>query len=213
MGRPCTTCHHADRVEIDRDLASATPFRNILERAPDLSLGALSRHREHMAVELARAVAVERAVQAGSVLEQLADLAATAQRLLLRAEEAGRDSVALSAIREVRATLLSLGAVAAAIEQRRARLSEDEAETEALGIALRDVLPAHPSAAADLSRALAEAGQLDLSQAIRLLVAHPAAQPEPGTARGNSLRHVQSTSPGHEPPVGGRTTAQDASDR
>ena len=181
MGRPCTACRHPDRVEIDRDLASGTPFRNLSERFPELSLDGLHRHREHLAPELAHAVALDRATQAGTVLDQLADLVTTAQRLLARAEQAGRDSVALAAIREVRATLLSLGAVAAAVDQRRARLSDDEAE--ALAVALRDVLPGHPGAAADLAGALAASGQPDLSEAIRLLVDRDwAAQQGPGTA-------------------------------
>ena len=169
MGRPCTACRHPDRVEIDRDLASGTPFRNLSERFPDLSLGGLHRHREHLAPELAHAVALERATQAGSVLEQLADLVTTAQRLLARAEQAGRDSVALAAIREVRVTLLSLGAVAAAVEQRRARLSDDESEVEALVLALRDMLPAHPAAANDLADRL-DATAPESASAVRSLI-------------------------------------------
>ena len=174
MGRPCTACRHPDRVEIDRDLASGVSYRNVLEHAPDLSLGGLSRHHAHLARELAVAARAGRMRSAEDVLARLAELEARAERLLDRAERGGRVRDATTALREARSCLATFAGIAVAVEERRQKLTPDEAEAASLAEALRLVLPDHPTCAADLARALAQDGQAELASAVESLVSRPA---------------------------------------
>ncbi|MGZ4666104.1 MAG: hypothetical protein ACXV5Q_14020 [Frankiaceae bacterium] len=122
-----------------------------------------------MGAELAQAASAERLARSDAVLAQLLGLVEVTHRLLARAEADGRTGHALIAIRELRHTLIALGAVAQAVEARRLPLSGDDGETRALAEVLRRVLPRHPACAAELAAAL-DADQPALAGALRSLI-------------------------------------------
>lgn len=48
MARKCTICYHKDRELINLMIASGTSNRSVLVQFPDLSLGAIQRHKAHI---------------------------------------------------------------------------------------------------------------------------------------------------------------------
>jgi uncharacterized membrane protein YccC len=116
MGRPCSICTHDQRGEIDRALASGTPFRIVAGRF-GTSKSAAGRHRkDHLAPHLARALEeghVTRAAelvreqeakkardigQALDVVRQLQAINGACLEILQKSRASGKDTISLGAV-------------------------------------------------------------------------------------------------------------------
>ena len=105
MTRRCTICNHSNRNRIDRSLVKGTPLRTIADRW-SVSKTALIRHREkHLPASLVASKKAKEVTDADRLIANICNLRKRAHRILNRAEEAGDDRTALSAIRESRNTL------------------------------------------------------------------------------------------------------------
>ncbi len=100
MPRTCTVCLHPKRAEVDAALLAGTPYRVAASRY-ESSVGALQRHREHIAPALAIAKQAERVAAADSILDKVAGLEADARRIGAAAEADGDGRTALAAVREL----------------------------------------------------------------------------------------------------------------
>lgn len=100
MARKCSVCEHQDVTEINSELASNEPLRNIAERW-SVSKTELMRHRnQHLPVSAIVAQEAEEVTPGTDLLDEIRDLQVRIQAILERAEDAEELSVALQAIRE-----------------------------------------------------------------------------------------------------------------
>jgi hypothetical protein len=116
MGRPCTTCSHPERYEIDRALVEFVPYRKLSARY-GISAASLSRHRKgHLPAHLARSLEAQEARrfaklgahqaaraednsrQALDVVQQLKIINSACLEVLKNAREAKRDGTLLQAV-------------------------------------------------------------------------------------------------------------------
>ncbi len=115
MARPCTVCAHAQRAEIDADLAAGTGSSEVA-RSYELSRHSIDRHRSPTAGHVPQAVLVEAwqtarqqaAIGHADLAQRLIDLAADATVVRLRAAATGRDNTVLRAIETERGLLADL---------------------------------------------------------------------------------------------------------
>ena len=121
MARPCATCQHIKRPEIDRRLAGGEPAKK-LAREYGINPSSLQRHRVNCA-GLPAADAVLKEAAKGSVAlatmptaEEFrgayAALRARIEAIVDQAEGSGSLAVAITGLREVRATLNSQARIA-----------------------------------------------------------------------------------------------------
>jgi hypothetical protein len=110
MAMKCSICCHMGQAEMDRQLLAGTPLRQIAQQH-GASATALHRHKKHIFKGLV--VAREAAViaKADTLLDQVRNLLAQAERLTERAEQAGSLDTALRGIAQVRGVLELLGEV------------------------------------------------------------------------------------------------------
>src|SRR5918998_5973922 len=105
MPRKCSVCDHKALAEINSELASNEPLRDIADRW-SVSKTELMRHRNyHLPVSAIMAQEAEEASYSNDLLAEIRDLQQRAQATLERAQEAEELSVALQAIREARDSL------------------------------------------------------------------------------------------------------------
>ncbi len=100
MPRTCTICVHPERQAIDAALLAGEGYRNVSERC-SVSLGALSRHRDHVAPALAKAREAVEVARADDLLGRVQGLVREADAILreARGDGEGRDpNLALKAI-------------------------------------------------------------------------------------------------------------------
>jgi hypothetical protein len=88
------------RQDIERAMLSGGSYRVVAQQFA-VSRDAIVRHRRHLPAVLARAQEVKEAAHGDSLLAQLRDLTAEAQRLKAIAEQAGDYRAALAAVREL----------------------------------------------------------------------------------------------------------------
>jgi hypothetical protein len=88
------------RQEIEQAMLCGGSYRVVAQRFA-VSRDAVVRHRRHLPAALARAQELKEVVHGDSLLAQLRDLTAEAQRLKAIAEEAGDYRAALAAVREL----------------------------------------------------------------------------------------------------------------
>ncbi len=101
MPRTCSVCTHPRREEVDAELVSGTPLRNIAEQFR-LKTTSLHRHKNsHLPADLAKAQEAEVVAAADSLLSRLEHLTEEAHRLKGKAEKGGDLRTALSAVREL----------------------------------------------------------------------------------------------------------------
>lgn len=81
MPQKCSACSHADRKEIDAELAAGATFRNIAERH-GLSPTAVFRHKEHVLGALGRAKAKRKAGELANAEQLLGELHASKDKVL-----------------------------------------------------------------------------------------------------------------------------------
>lgn len=73
MPRPCTICHHDQRVEIEEHLVRGLPYRVVAEKF-GTSSSALYRHKNrHLAKHLAKAYEEEQVTRAAQLAQQFED--------------------------------------------------------------------------------------------------------------------------------------------
>ena len=80
MSRRCAGCTHPQRATLSSEYAAGTPYRELAEQF-GLSLAALSRHRPHAEVQIARAIEVRQAVEVETVGDDIARQRADLERL------------------------------------------------------------------------------------------------------------------------------------
>jgi hypothetical protein len=121
MSRPCHTCQHLKRSEIDRRLAAGEPSAQIA-RDYELNLSSLHRHRTNC-LKLASSNAIMKEAARGSAAAALMpsketlsgayfDLRARIDQIVAQAEEKGSLAVAVSGLNSIRQTLDSLARLA-----------------------------------------------------------------------------------------------------
>jgi hypothetical protein len=110
MAMQCTICSHPEQGEIDRQLLAGTSLRKIAQQFA-AGATALHRHKKHIAKVLVAAREAEVTVRADTLLDQVRNLLSQAERLTLRAEQAGSLDTALRGIGAVRGVLELLGQV------------------------------------------------------------------------------------------------------
>jgi 3-methyladenine DNA glycosylase Tag len=98
--RKCSLCIHERRYDIEQAMLAGGSYRVVAQRFA-VSRDAVVRHRRHLPAVLARAQEVKEVAHGDSLLAQLRDLTAEAQRLKAIAEEAGDYRAALAAVREL----------------------------------------------------------------------------------------------------------------
>jgi carbon monoxide dehydrogenase subunit G len=121
MSRPCATCQHLKRPEIDRRLAAGEPSAQVA-RDHDLNPSSLHRHRVNC-LKLASSNAVMKDVARGDAAVALLpskealstayfDLRARIDQIVDQAEKQGSLTVAISGLNSIRQTLDSLSRLA-----------------------------------------------------------------------------------------------------
>jgi hypothetical protein len=117
MSRPCQTCQHLKRPEIDRRLAAGEPTSHVA-RDYDLNLSSLHRHRVNC-LKLGSSGAIKKEEARGTAAVALLpsketlsgayfDLRARIDQIVTQAEQQGSLAVAISGLNSVRQTLDSL---------------------------------------------------------------------------------------------------------
>jgi hypothetical protein len=127
MPRTCLACASPKRNEIDKALASGTPYRNISKRFR-IGVASLHRHRAHIAQAIVKATERREKSIGESVLERLENLYKRAEKNLFDAEFDRDGRVGLAAIRELRETLAGLFSLA---ERATAKPAESTAPPDA----------------------------------------------------------------------------------
>jgi hypothetical protein len=159
-GRPCRTCLHPEKPEIERLLLTAEITTKAIAARYGISEQALARHRAHhlpiaARQEAAGAIATAEANRGASLLDQSASLREKALAILATAERSGKLVVALQAIREV-ARLIELdGKLMGQIDQSTTINVTMMPIVVNLQSAVLRGLRNHPTARADVLRELA----------------------------------------------------------
>jgi transposase-like protein len=110
MAMLCTVCSNQNQGEIDQMLLAGTSLRQIA-RQHGTSATALHRHKKHISKGLVVAREAAVVAKADTLLDQVRNLLSQAERLTLRAEQAGSLDTALRGIAQVRGVLELLGEV------------------------------------------------------------------------------------------------------
>jgi hypothetical protein len=121
MTRPCNTCQHLKRPEIDRRLAAGAPVAQVA-RDYDLSSSSLHRHKSNC-LKLASSNQIKKEAARGSAAvamlpskENLGDayfdLRTRIDQIVEQAQEQGSLNVAISGLNSIRQTLDSLARLA-----------------------------------------------------------------------------------------------------
>lgn len=157
MTMTCTVCTHDDREAVDAALLSGTSLRDIARRY-DLSKDAVARHRRgHLSPALATVQAQREADTGQTAAERVEGLYAKAHRILESAEAAGKASVSLSAIRELRSIVELLARLTGELDERPQVVNVLTApEWLVIRSALLQALAPHPEARQAVAGALAE---------------------------------------------------------
>ncbi len=161
MPRVCTLCSHEDREEIDAALVLGRPSRELAEQY-GLSGSAVRRHRlDHLSAALARVAAARQEAGPSSALDRLEELRQRAMKVLDSADEEGKASLSLAAIREVRSLVELIAKITGELDERaqvavvNVQTSEEWAQIRA---ALSQALAPHPDAARAVSARLLALG-------------------------------------------------------
>lgn len=153
MPRACTVCSADGRDSIDRALVAGVSMHQIALRH-GVSEWAVSRHRDnHLSPALAR---VE-AQRGGRLLNRVEHLITRTEAILTTAEESGRVSVALQAVRELRELLRLMGTASGELDERPQVTVNLMASPEWLAVraAILAALAEHPEARASVAARLA----------------------------------------------------------
>jgi hypothetical protein len=159
LGRSCTVCDHPEREAIERSLLEREPCISIAERT-GLGRMALARHkRDHSPIWLARMTEAT-GPTASSVRERIEALISRIETVMADAEGARRHTVVLSAARELRAALETVGRITGELDERPEMVVNVAASTEwhELQTAILSALAPFPEARRAVAGALAPLG-------------------------------------------------------
>lgn len=119
MSEPrCTVCRHPDRPEIDRQLAGGMSNLGIAERWA-LSKDSVRRHRAtHLSAALKAVQTKRETAGATKAVDRAEHLYEKASKILEAAETEGQGQLALSAIKELRATVELLAKLSGELDER-----------------------------------------------------------------------------------------------
>lgn len=153
MPRNCHTCKHPQRDEIDERLARGHGTTT-LSRQYDIHPDALERHRQnHLPNTIAAAKQQDREADRGDrLLDQLRWLQGKTLHALRQAEQSGDHATLLSAVREARQTVESIGKMTGAVDDRPQVIVTQLPEWSIV----MSVLAQHPEVRAAVARALTE---------------------------------------------------------
>lgn len=131
MGVPCGVCRHSDRLDIDRELLGlAGPKLSQVEiaRKYGLGRGQVQRHvKSNHVSRVMSAVADEVTVLHGNqMLQEIATLYETTQRIMSRAEKAADLKTAIAAIKEARGCIETFARIGLALAKGEDDKREDD---------------------------------------------------------------------------------------
>lgn len=164
MGEPrCKVCGHPDRPEIDRELAGGLSNQGAAEKW-GLSKDSVRRHRQaHLSAAL-KAVATRRETQGVvKAADRAEELYSKAYGILEAAEQEKQGALALSAIKELRATVELLAKLSGELDERpQVNVLNVSSSPEWLGIqtAMLGALAPFPDARVAVAAALEDLGEL-----------------------------------------------------
>ncbi len=119
MPGTCSVCVHPDRRTVDEAIVGRVPYRDIVRRHEGLSISAVSRHRQrHLTPALVVLAAEQERDHGETLLAQLQALYRRVRAILDAAERDGSPATALSAVREARQLLESIGRVTGELDDR-----------------------------------------------------------------------------------------------
>jgi hypothetical protein len=176
IGRPCTTCHHVDRQEIESAIASGETFRGIARRY-GLTPDAVERHAaRHLPVDVARSDFRGRpGTTAADLMSRIVEVADSARAVRVAEGLSVRD-VLRAGDAELRAlaTLTGrfgadAGRLAAELDAERAQRAEAERAFALLARALAAVLRDRPELTTVAAQFLDNAGAPDMAADVREL--------------------------------------------
>jgi len=162
----CSGCQHADRAQLDADLAAGISLRVLADRY-GLSRAAVHRHKSHVSVSLSRVEAPRVITSNGNAsMASSADVLVAARRLYdvcseaLEAAAAGGNLLQLAlASREMRGALEVLAKQIERLEQRRSVVVIDVATLPAaieMRVAMMKALADFPEARLAVAEAMAK---------------------------------------------------------
>lgn len=103
MPAPCSSCQHEHRDQLDRELVLGAESLRGLARRYGVDRASLARHRDnHLSAALVKVQTEREEAGPRSALDDLRELRARALRILDAAENDGKASLSLSALRELR---------------------------------------------------------------------------------------------------------------
>lgn len=115
----CTACHHESREALDAALSLGQASLGDLAARFGVTRHALARHRErHLSPALARVAMEREEAGARSAMARLETLYGKANRVLELAEQEGKASLSLSAIRELRGLVELLAKLTGELDER-----------------------------------------------------------------------------------------------
>lgn len=166
MPRVCSVCASDARDTVDRLIIAGQPMSQIAKRI-GVSDSAIARHRD---AHLSPAIAKVEAERGSKLLNRVEHLITRTEAILTAAEESGKVSVALSAVREMRELLRLLGNASGELDERPSVTVNLLASPEWLTVRARIVGALAPYPAAREAVALALAGADDIRPTEPLLV-------------------------------------------
>lgn len=176
MPRPCLTCSHESRDDIETALRAGDRPATIAANYSDLTEGAIRRHGQHMdrdsgviVVRRGSETALQSALNVSGMVGELSNLYAAAQAVGEYAMNRGNEQTTLKAIQT------QLGVLDSVRKLSDSERDADEANANAsaaedlrrLTLALRAVLPDFPSAGQALASKLEDLGEWQAASAIR----------------------------------------------
>lgn len=114
MPRVCSVCASDARDTVDRAIIAGQPLSQIAKRI-GVSDSAVARHRD---AHLSPAIAKVEAERGSKLLARVEHLITRTEAILTTAEDAGKVSVALQAVRELRELLRLLGNASGELDER-----------------------------------------------------------------------------------------------
>jgi hypothetical protein len=173
--RVCTICASARRDSMEAELLTGQPMRQIALRY-GVGESAIARHRD---AHLSPAIAKVEAERGSKLLNRVEHLITRTEAILTTAEESGKVSVALSAVREMRELLRLLGNASGELDERPSVTVNLLASPEWLTVRARIVaaLAPFPDAREAVALALAGADGARPTEPLRLGSSHASAAP------------------------------------
>jgi hypothetical protein len=156
----CKVCAHPDRATIDAEIAGGAASNAVVAQTHGLSKDSVRRHRDsHLSRNLQRIAQRREEAGATKALDRAEDLYRRASSVLDAAEEDGKASLSLAAVRELRGIVELLAKLTGELDERpqvQVLAVSTSPEWAATRAALPGALAPFPEAGAAVALALAE---------------------------------------------------------